>query len=248
MIRTLKFRVILSVLFVALLCAVGNNLLNHRSIDWLGSPEVLQKPAGWPAGDGLWKGVQSGIATAGSNFLKTKSWVLGIALGTFFLTLGLNKLKNIPCAIPVAAVLRLGLGIMFVTAAWPKWHDPKSFSSLVANYQFLPAFSVNGFSLYLPMLEMVVGLGIVFTAWKKEFTLLLGILFVMFIVALAQALGRDLGIACGCFDIEGATNPGETWFSLLRDIVLLVPTAWLYFYGHEGTIWSLPTKSISVKN
>jgi hypothetical protein len=59
----------------------------------------------------------------------------------------------------------------------------------------------------------------------------------MFIVALSQALLRDLGIACGCFDIKGATDSGESWFALLRDIVLLAPIVWMIRKAEIRPIW-----------
>ena len=56
---------------------------------------------------------------------------------------------------------------------------------------------------------------------------------------LAQAVLRRLGITCGCFDIAGATTTGEAWFSLLRDLVLVVPTAWLAFRAPQRSLWEL---------
>jgi uncharacterized membrane protein YphA (DoxX/SURF4 family) len=120
---------------------------------------------------------------------------------------------------------------MFLVAAYPKFADPKGFATLVAQYQFLPAFAVNAFSLWLPAFEITVALGLILSLWEREFAALVGVLLLMFIVALGQALARDLGIACGCFDIEGATDAGESWYSLLRDVVLLPPVAWLMLTG-----------------
>ena len=108
---------------------------------------------------------------------------------------------------------------------------------LVAQYQFLPSVVVNGFTLWLAAFEVVVGLGLILTAWEKEFSALVGLMLLMFIVALGQALVRDLGIACGCFDIEGAVDVGETWFSLIRDVVLMVPVIWMALTGGHRFIW-----------
>jgi hypothetical protein len=62
-------------------------------------------------------------------------------------------------------------------------------------------------------------------------------MMLMFIVALSQALARDLGVACGCFDIKGATDSGESWFALLRDIVLLVPIIWMWRRSEVRALW-----------
>ena len=108
---------------------------------------------------------------------------------------------------------------------------------LVAQYQFLPEFIVYPFALWLPMLELVIGFGIIFTPYEREMGFFYAALMAMFIVALAQALARDLGITCGCFDIEGAQGKGEAWFSLIRDLVLLIPLGILLRYGRERDLF-----------
>lgn len=122
---------------------------------------------------------------------------------------------------------RVGIGGMFVAASWFKIQDPQGFAVLVAQYQFLPQWSVNLFALFMPQLELWVGLAIVFTRWNREMAVLLFLMFVAFIVALAQAVGRDLGITCGCFEIDGALSKKDAWISLVRDLILVWPTLWL---------------------
>ncbi len=122
---------------------------------------------------------------------------------------------------------RVGVGGMFVVASWFKIQDPQGFAVLVAQYQFLPQWSVNLFALFMPQLELWVGLAIVFTRWNREMAALLFLMFVAFIVALAQAVGRNLGITCGCFEIDGALSKKEAWISLVRDLILVGPTLWL---------------------
>jgi hypothetical protein len=132
---------------------------------------------------------------------------------------------------------RVGVAAMCVAAAWYKVRNPTEFAIAVAQYRLLPAPVVRGFSLWLPSMEMVVSLGLLFSRWSRDFYLLLVGLWLMFILALAQALLRRLGIACGCFEIAGATSTGETWFSLLRDVVLLVPIAYLAFKTENRFLW-----------
>jgi uncharacterized membrane protein YphA (DoxX/SURF4 family) len=226
----MKKPVLIGAFLFSLLVAAGNNLVNPRSVDWLGSPEVLPKPEGWPTLT-VAQGVQAGIKVALKDFRAHQAVILGglalIVLAMVFL----NRSRRAGLGPMLRTVLRLGLGAMFLVAAYPKFADPKGFANLVAQYQLLPAFAVDAFSLWLPAFEITVGLGLILTLWEREFSLLVGVLLVMFIVALGQALLRNLGIACGCFDIEGATDAGESWFSLVRDIVLLVPVAWLILTG-----------------
>ena len=228
--------VILGSFLISALLAAVNNLVNPKGVAWFGSPEILPKPEGWPS-EPMSKGIAGAFEFAWKGLMAHWPYILG---GVILVALGIALLKRFRgVAIPlgVASALRLGLGVMFLFAAWPKFTNPEGFARMVAQYQFLPAFAVNGFTLWLSSFETVVGLGIILTAWEREFSALVGLLLLMFIVALSQALFRDLGIACGCFDIEGASSAGETWFALLRDIILLIPTAWLVAKGAKRHLW-----------
>lgn len=65
-------------------------------------------------------------------------------------------------------------------------------------------------------------------------------MMIMFIVAIAQALIRDLGITCGCFAIEGANDKKGAYVTLVRDIILIGPITWLYYKGKaKAWIWQI---------
>jgi hypothetical protein len=228
--------VVVGALLVSLIVAALNNLRNKHRVDWIGSPEILPKPEGWPSLT-FAQGVAAGVKVAWKGLLAHPGYILG---GLALLIAIIHLLGRARLAAPGAMIksaLRVGLGVMFLAAAWPKFSDPKDFAMLVAQYQMLPAALVDIFALWLSAFEIVVGLGLVLTAWEKEFSLLVGVLLLMFIVALGQALSRGLGIACGCFDIAGAADAGETWFSLIRDAVLLLPVTWLIATGSRRFIW-----------
>ena len=57
----------------------------------------------------------------------------------------------------------------------------------------------------------------------------------MFIVALTQAQIRGLDISCGCFS-EEEKEPHAILFALIRDLLLVVPTAWLLIKGQRRWI------------
>lgn len=218
-----------AVLFSAALAAI-NNLFNSHSVSWIGSPEVLPKPEGWPTLT-VAQGLQAGIKVALRDFHAHQNAILAGLAVILVAMVYLNRSRGAGVGPMLRTVLRLGLGAMFLIAAYPKFSDPKGFATLVAQYQLLPSFAVDAFSIWLPAFEITVGLGLILTIWEKEFAFLVEVLLLMFIVALGQALLRNLGIACGCFDIEGATDAGESWFSLVRDLVLLFPVAWLILTG-----------------
>lgn len=124
-------------------------------------------------------------------------------------------------------LFRLGIGGMFITASIFKIQDPHGFAFLVSQYQFLPHNLVNIFALLMPCAEFLFGFALIFTPNTRENSLVILAMFVAFIIALASALYRDLGITCGCFAIEGAQDKSEAWTSLIRDLVLIGPTIWL---------------------
>jgi len=124
-------------------------------------------------------------------------------------------------------LIRLGIGGMFIFASVFKIADPKGFAVLIAQYQFLPHNLINLWALILPQVEFWFGLALIVTPFVRECTLVILVLFASFITALVWALALDLGITCGCFQLEGAQSKSEAWTALIRDLILLWPTAWL---------------------
>ncbi|HEX2612275.1 MAG TPA: MauE/DoxX family redox-associated membrane protein [Fibrobacteria bacterium] len=219
----------------SLLLGAANNFVNPNRVPWQGSPEVLPKPEGWPTMS-IADGAKAGAEHAWDLLRKNPTWIAGALI---LLVAGYAFFHSRPASRRrwILTWLRALFGLMFLAAAWPKFSDPDGFAMMVAQYQMLPAFSVHAFSLWLPALEVTAGLALLLSPWEKEASALVGLMMLMFITALAQALLRDLGIACGCFDIKGATDAGESWFALLRDIVLLVPIAWMWRRAETRFIW-----------
>jgi hypothetical protein len=234
----MDLKVLVGAVAAGLLLAILNNLVNPDAVAWIGSPEILEKPSDWPTLS-MAAGMAAGFKVAWKSFLAHKAIILSLAALVVAAIAVLKRLQGISPSPVLRSVVRIGLAAMFLAAAWPKFSHPEDFALLVAQYQFLPAFLVNPFSLLLAAFEIVVALGLLFTPWEKEFTFLTGGMMVMFIIALAQALARGLGIACGCFDIEGAADAGETWFSLLRDVVLLPVIFWAVVAGRRRWLWQL---------
>jgi hypothetical protein len=124
-------------------------------------------------------------------------------------------------------LIRVGIGGMFIFASYFKIADPKGFAVLIAQYQFLPHNLINLWALVLPQIEFWFGIALIATPFVKECTLVILGMFASFIIALVWALALDLGITCGCFQIDGAQSKSEAWTALVRDFILLWPTIWL---------------------
>lgn len=87
-----------------------------------------------------------------------------------------------------------------------------------------------------PQLEFWFGLALIFSPYTRESALVIFLMFISFIIALSWAIFHDLGITCGCFNIEGAQDKNETWTSLIRDLILLVPNFWLLCRKNKSLI------------
>ncbi|MCL2260971.1 MAG: hypothetical protein FWC15_06400 [Fibromonadales bacterium] len=134
-------------------------------------------------------------------------------------------------------LIRVGIGGMFIFASVFKIADPKEFAISIAQYQFLPHDLVNIWALILPQAEFWFGLALIATPYVRESTLAILGMFACFIIALVWALALELDIVCGCFpDIMGAQSKTGAWTTLIRDLVLLVPTIWLLMRKNKW-IW-----------
>ena len=128
---------------------------------------------------------------------------------------------------------RIGIGGMFIFASIFKIQDPHQFATLVAQYQFFSAlhldFVNNFFALVYPQFEFWFGLAMIVSPFVRESAFAIFWMFVSFIIALAWALWNDLGITCGCFELDdgNAHDKAEAWTSLIRDLILIWPTLWL---------------------
>lgn len=147
---------------------------------------------------------------------------------------GAYDVKGLACLCADTA-LRLGLGVMFLYAAWGKILDPGAFQTAVENYRMLPAGVTALFAASMSMAELLVGMMFIFSTWTREAAFATAVMLTMFVIALAQAQVRGLDISCGCFsEDEGASN--AVLVALVRDVLLAVPTAWLLFKGQRRWI------------
>jgi len=123
------------------------------------------------------------------------------------------------------AAVRILLGAIFIYAALLKIADPVAFAGSVAAYKILPYFASYLTAAVLPFLELSCGLLLVCGYRVKGGALIIGIMNLVFMVALAAAIVRGLDIDCGCFKQGGAkTTP---WTALARDAIFLAMTVFV---------------------
>ena len=124
------------------------------------------------------------------------------------------------------AVVRLALGALFIFAGGTKAYDPGAFAIEIQRYHLIPWFGAVLVSMYLPWLEILVGALLILKRLEHGALLLIVCLLVVFSFALASATLRGLSIDCGCFG-KAFTATG-TIFPLLRNVLLLACTGFLW--------------------
>ncbi len=126
---------------------------------------------------------------------------------------------------------QIGLGIIFLMAAWPKLADPPQFAKNIWAYGMLPDFIINLKAIMLPGIELAVGLALVTGYWVRGAAWIAGLLLVMFTVAIAyNAFIVHNPIHCSCFELHPAVKTcsqllTEMRWEVLRDLGMLALAA-----------------------
>ncbi|MFT5232466.1 MAG: putative membrane protein YphA (DoxX/SURF4 family) [Candidatus Krumholzibacteriia bacterium] len=115
---------------------------------------------------------------------------------------------------------RLAIGGVFVFASLDKLVNPTAFAESIHHYRIVPYSLLHLAALLLPMVEFVLGIALITGIWRRGASLIATVLMVVFMVAIASALSRNLDISCGCFNTDAGHQVG---YSLLwRDLGFLL--------------------------
>jgi uncharacterized membrane protein YphA (DoxX/SURF4 family) len=132
--------------------------------------------------------------------------------------------------------LRLTVGGTYLYASLDKITDPPGFAKAIFNYRLVPLPLLHSFALFLPWLELVVGIALILGVVRRGAALLALAMTLMFTLAVTSALARNLDISCGCFHTDGGHAVGMT--ILIRDILLVMACLVILLVRRGG--WSLP--------
>ena len=119
------------------------------------------------------------------------------------------------------------VGAVFIYAGAVKLVDPLHFASDIANYQILSWPIVVRLAFYLPWLELVSGLALVFHRFFSGALFLTTALMLVFIGATFAAKVRGIDVSCGCFG-SASGNLSFSWHIIL-DFILLAALLALWF-------------------
>ena len=123
-------------------------------------------------------------------------------------------------------ILDLIVGGIFIYAGVIKALDPVQFANDIDNYKTLPWFISVRLAFYLPWLEIVCGLTLIFRFLYRGGLSILTALILIFVGATIAAKARGLDITCGCF---GHASKNWNFTShLLLDLLILAAALVLF--------------------
>ncbi|MFZ2088000.1 MAG: cyclic nucleotide-binding domain-containing protein [Desulfobaccales bacterium] len=174
---------------------------------------------------------------------KPAAMPLGLAGYIEWLPVGIFLLILIPSVRRspyLSAFCRLLLGIIFVQFALSKIMRPAVFALNVVDYDMMPAWAVNLWSLGLPWAELVAGLFLILGIRTRAAATIIGAMNVIFIIGLVKVILQGLPINCGCV---GEAGEPVTWWKVLKNAGMLVMALQIFFYDRlfvldrGGFIW-----------
>ncbi len=101
----------------------------------------------------------------------------------------------------IALLCRVILGVILVYASIDKIVHPAEFAKAIGNYNVLPFGLENLLGIVLPILELLVGICLVFGIMLDGSAIIAAGMMTVFIIALSQAMIRGIDINCGCFKV-----------------------------------------------
>ncbi|MBA3833062.1 MAG: hypothetical protein H0X34_14435 [Chthoniobacterales bacterium] len=119
----------------------------------------------------------------------------------------------------VRLVLAVLVGAIFVYAGVLKVCDPMRFASDISNYALIPWSLGVRVAFYLPWLELIVGLALIFQRFFAGALLLTTASVAVFIGATIWARAHGIDVACGCFG-SASSNLTLTWHLVLNGCIL----------------------------
>ncbi len=120
------------------------------------------------------------------------------------------------------------LAALFIYSGLIKLIDPQRFAVIVSGFGLLPDALVFPVALFLPIMEVLTGVGLAL-GLRGSLTVLTGLL-VLFMAVLVYGIHLGLDIDCGCF---GPEDPEQAYkglkSSLERDMVMMASVFFVYW-------------------
>ena len=133
----------------------------------------------------------------------------------------------------ISWTLRIILAGVLIYAGCAKIARPDVFFTDISNYRIFPVWTACAAAYFMPPFEIVVGAFLLTRRGLDAGLAASAAMMAVFIVLIASAWVRGLGISCGCF---GSGDTGQYLETIVRDFALILCAAVSY------THLTLPTK------
>jgi putative oxidoreductase len=153
--------------------------------------------------------------------------ILDFVLAGIFIFAGLTKILDLDHLIADLQDLRVANA--FADLRQLSLANPAEFASDIDNFKILPWFVSVALAFYLPWLEILCALGLVFRFLYRGALSILSASIVVFTLAIIAAKGRGLDITCGCFG-----HASQHWSfpaHLITNLAILAALLALFFKG-----------------
>ena len=138
------------------------------------------------------------------------------------------------CKLWTERILRWALGVIFVYAAWSKIWNPQLFAEEISYYHMLTMQQVNWMAIFLPWLEMICGLALIFGITRRGATILVIGMLIAFTYAIGHAVHEGRDIQCGCFG-HGESAERVGYLTIGRDLVMIVAAVTVFFLNRGSS-------------
>jgi putative oxidoreductase len=158
--------------------------------------------------------------------------IIDLIAAAMFIFAGIAKILNLDQLI--ADLQHLRFASAFADLGNLSLADPAEFAHDINNYRILPWLLSVALGFYLPWLEILCGLGLVFRVLYRGALSILITLIVVFTLGTIAAKVRGLDITCGCFG--HASQHWSLSAHLVTNLAILAALVLLWF-------WSRSTKA-----
>lgn len=128
----------------------------------------------------------------------------------------------------VALLLRVLLGLTFLTASIDKIADPGGFATAITNYKLISGPLALFVATILPWIELLCALFILAGIYRRGSSLLLALVLIGFTLAVTSGILRGLDISCGCFTLDPTVGK-IGWQKVIENSGLIIASVALFF-------------------
>lgn len=126
-------------------------------------------------------------------------------------------------------IFRIVIAFIFIYAGAEKISDPESFARSISNYKLLRIAMVNVTAIFLPWLELVSGVLLLFGISVKENSSIILSMLIVFTLGITISIIRGLNIDCGCFGSDNKVG----LLKLLENFLMILATIALALKGSD---------------